>query len=220
MKHLVHFRLRFEILLFGVSHTVRVFVVGTCTDAEQYVVRFGVVSFLEVNVVGANEFHTLSLCHRNEHLVHFFLKLEGLAVSNRVWVFHLVALEFKVEVVAKHFVVPSARLFCSSNITSQNLLRNFATNTCRAHNKVFMVFRQILTVGAGAVVETIYPCPTHKFDEVFVTVVILCQHHQVIVALGLVFFFAVSHIHFATKNGLERLKAFFFARFIDFRAVV
>ena len=93
-----------------------------------------------------------------------------------------------------------------------------------------MEFLKVCAVGAWFVIKSVNPGARHEFYEIFVSVVVLGEHNQVVargiaVFLYLVFLLVVRHIHFAPENRLESQNAvlifyivlnFFFAFFVSF----
>ena len=82
----------------------------------------------------------------------------------------------------------------------------------KVHNESFVVALQVFMVGTRPHVEAVDPCPRHEFDEVFVALVVLCEHDEVPSALVVVLFAAVAllascHVHLAPEDRLEQGKS-------------
>ena len=167
----------------------------------------------EMGIVGTNEFDAILLRQFNEHLVRFLLHGECLTIGNHRGVGHLMALKLQVIVVAENTMIPLDGLACTSNVVLQYLPGHLARNTSRANNQAFMIFLQINTIGTRTLIETIHPRAADQFDEVLVSLIVLCQHDEMVSAhvtllFHLVLFPAMSHIHLAAKDGLEGFLAF------------
>ena len=128
---------------------------------------------------------TTRICQFNEHLIGLLLHGECLAIGADGGVFHFVALQLQIVVVAKYTLMPFDGLAGTGNVTVQYLLGHFASNTCRADDEALMVLLQILAVSTWTHIETVHPRTTHQFDEVLVSLVVLGQHNEVIATLVL-----------------------------------
>ena len=189
------------------------------------VVGLGGILVLKVNVVGADHLNAVFLGKLQQHLVGLLLQGVGLAVGQYGGILHLMALQLQIVVVAKHAVIPLAGLAGSFDIAFDDLRGHLAGNAGRADNKILMVFLQVGAVGAWTVVVAVYPGPRDQFDEVFVPMIVLGQHDEMIagvvaVLLHLVLLAVAGNVHLATENGLERLEAVLLPVLIDFGTVV
>ena len=212
-KHLVHLLARLEPLLLGVEHTVGVVQIFSRGETEQMVVRLGIVLVHEVCVVRTNQLYAVFLGELYEYAVCLLLQGEGLTVGALVGVFHLMALQLQIVVVAEHSRIPFNGLPRSGYVVLQNLCRHLSGDTCRAYDKVFVVFLQIRAVGSRTHVESVHPSPRHELYQVLVAVVVLCQHDEVVSALvhfrvGALQLASPRHIHLAAEDGLELRLAF------------
>ena len=160
----VHLLARLEPLLLRVEHAVRVVEVLSGGKTQQVVVRLGIVLVDKVAVVGAYKLHAILACKVDKLLVGTLLQWEGFAVGTLVRVFHLVALQLEVVVVAKHTLIPLQSLSRSSHIALQYLRRHLAGNTCRAHNKVLVILLKVFAVGTWAHIIAVYPSTRHELD--------------------------------------------------------
>ena len=71
-----------------------------------------------------------------------------------------------------------------------------------------MILFQILTVGTRTHIESVYPCSRHELYQILVSVIVLCQHDEVIAALvllrvGAVALMSSCHIHLTSEYRLE-----------------
>ena len=153
----VHLLLRLKPFLLGIEHTGGVVEVLTRGETEQMVVSLSVLLVHEVGVVGADELDAIFLGQFDEHAIGFLLQGEGFAVGPDAGVFHLVALQLQIIIVAEDALVPLDSLTGSGNIVADNLGRNLTCNTGRTDDEVFMEALQILPVGAGTHIETVNP---------------------------------------------------------------
>ena len=74
--------------------------------------------------------------------------------------------------------MPFHRLSRTFYVALQYLLRYLAADACRAYYKVLVKELQVLMVGAGASVESIYPRTADETYQVLVAVEVLCQHNE------------------------------------------
>ena len=161
----------------------------------------------------------------DKHLVSFLLQGEGFAVGTLVGVFHLVALQLQIVVVAKDAVIPLYRLARTSNVAIEYLLRHLAGDTCRADNQTLMVFLQIFTVSTGTHVKAIDPRTTDQLDEILISLIVLGQHYQMVATLMALVVLErlraiARHIHLAAEDGNERGQPLLLTAFVDAPYVV
>ena len=189
------------------------------------VVGFGIVLVDKVAVVGAYKLHAIFLGKLDKLLVGTLLQGEGLAVGTLARVFHLVALKLQIVVVAKHTLVPLQCLARSLDVALEDLGRHLACDTCRAYNKVLVIFLKVLAVGTWSHVVAVDPGAGYELDEILVAVVVLRKHNEVVAAhvaflLNAVALAAVGNIHLAAEDGLEGFLALSLQLPVDFVAVV
>ena len=185
----------------------------------------GVLFFDEVDVVGADELDAVFACQFDEHAVGLLLQGEGLAVGPLPRVFHLVALQLEVVVVAEHAVVPLNGLAGSGDVALKDFLGYLASDAGRADDESLVVTLEIGAVGTRTHVVAVYPCARDELDEVLVALVVLGQHNEVVAALVfaavlLLLGAMLGHIHLAAEDGLEGFLARLLALFVDADTVV
>ena len=225
LEDIVHFGLRLKPLLLAVAHAVGVVEILACGQTEQVVVGFGGLLVLKVDVVGADHLDAILLGKLQQHLVGLLLQGVGLAVGQYGGILHLMALQLQIVVVAKHPVIPLAGLTGSFDVALDDLRGHLAGNAGRADDEILMVFLQVGAVGAWTVVVAVYPGPRDQFDEVFVPMIVLGQHDEMIagvvaVLLHLVLLTVAGNVHLAAKDGLEGLLSVFLSVFVDFGTIV
>ncbi len=221
----VHLLLRLKPFLLGIEHTGGVVEVLTRGETEQMVVSLSVLLVHEVGIVGADELDAIFLSQFDEHAIGFLLQGEGFAVGPDAGVFHLVALQLQIIIVAEDTFIPLDSLTGSGNIVADNLGRHLSGYTGRAYDEVFVITLQVFAVRSRTHVEAIDPRTRDEFDQILVAIVILGQHDEVpsaLVALvGLTkFLLAVGHIHLTAENGFERLQPFLLAAAVYLIAIV
>ena len=172
------------------------------------VVSLRVLLINEVGVVGTYQLNAILLCKFYEHTVCLLLKREGLSVSHNTWICYLMALQLKVIVIAPDAVIPFDSLTSALNVTLDNLLRHFATNTGRADNEVFVESSKILAVSSRTTVISIYPRTRHEADKILISVEVLGKNDEVIttevtIRLHHILLVMVRYIHLAAKDRFE-----------------
>ncbi len=207
-EHFVHLGARLEPLLLGVEHAVGVVEVAPGGQADKAVVGFGVLFVNEVAVVGTDVLHAELFGNAQEFRVHLHLQGVGLAVGAHGRVFHLVALEFEVVVVAKHVFEPPHALLGLFEFALQYILWHFAAQTGGADNEPLTELFEVLVVGARTHIEAVDPGARNELHEVVVPLLVLCQHDEVPTGLVCLFLFerlvaATRHVHLAAEDGLE-----------------
>ena len=105
---------RLEPFLLGVVHTILVVNKVVGADANEVVVRFRVLFFHKVHIVGSYDFHSMLLCQLHQYGVHLSLYLIYMLIST--WFFGLMALYLDVVVFAKEILVPLDSLFCCLHV--------------------------------------------------------------------------------------------------------
>ena len=143
----------------------------------------GILLIDEVGIVRADELDAVLVGQLDEHLVSFLLQGKRLAIGADGGVFHLVALQLQVVVVAKDAMVPLDGLAGSCDVAVENLLGHLAGNACRTDDEPFVVALQVFTVGTRTHVVAIHPRAAHQLDEVLVALVVLGEHDEVVAAL-------------------------------------
>ena len=183
------------------------------------VVRLGILLVHKVGIVGTHQLDAILTSQFYQHAVGLLLHGERFAVGTNRGVFHLVALQLQIVVVAKYPFVPLDSLACPGNIAVQNFPGHLAGNTSRTHNQVLMITLKVGTVGTRTHVVAVHPRPRHELNEVFIAMIVFGQHNEVVAALILTPVFLLframfGHIHLATEDGLERLFTLLFEFFI------
>ena len=107
---------------------------------DEAVVRFGVLLFHEVHVVGGDDLRVGFACQVEQHLVYLFLGFIHLGVSSRF--ISLMSLNFNIIIIAKKVLEPQHRLPCAHHVAVHDLLGQFATQTGRAADEALVVFLQ------------------------------------------------------------------------------
>ena len=208
MEDVVHFLAGLKPLLLRIQHSRGVVQVLRRRQTQQVVVGFGILLVYEVCIIGTNQFDAVFVGQFNEHLIGLLLHGECLAIGTDGGVFHFVALQLQIVVVAKYSFMPLNGFAGAGNVAVQYLLGHFASNTCRADDEALMVLLQILAVSTWTHIETVHPRTTHQFDEIFVAGIVLGQHDEVVTTLVFLVIFqqfrpVSRHIHLATEDGLE-----------------
>ena len=122
------------------------------------VVRLGVLLIDKVCIVRADEFHAVFLRQFNEHGVGFLLQWERLPVSPLCGVFHFVALQLEVVVVAPHLLVPFYGFPCALDVAFQYFRRHLSGYACRTHYQPLAVSLEVFVVRPRSSVESVHPC--------------------------------------------------------------
>ena len=168
----------------------------------------GILLVHKVRVIGANKFYTIFFSQFYNHLISLLLQWECITVGTYRGVFYLVPLKFQIIILSEHPLVPFNGFTGPGDIILQYTGRHLTGNTCRTHDEAFVIFFQVFTVCTRAQVISVHPCMRDKFYEILISLIIFCQHDEVITAhvsmvLYLVALFMMRHIHLATENGFE-----------------
>ena len=122
-----HFGRRFQPLLLGVEHTLRVIEVLARRETDQTVVRLGVVLIHEMHVVGADHPHVVLRGQFAQVFVHMQLHGVGLVVGP--FDSRLVQLQLEVIIVSENLLVPSDRLVGPFEVVRRDRTRHLAGQT-------------------------------------------------------------------------------------------
>ena len=225
LEHFVHLLTRLEPLLFGVQHTCGVVQILAGGQAEQVVMRFGIILVHEVAVVGADELDAVFAGQFYEPFVGFLLQGECLAVGSLARVFDLMPLQLQVVVVAEEVLEPLHTLLRPLDVASQNLARNLSRYACRAADEVLVEAFQVGMIGSRLAVESIYPGAGYQLYQVLVAMEVLGQQYQVVAAqvqllVRLLLLAPSRHIHLAAEDRFEWLQTFLLAPFVYLSAIV
>ena len=122
-------------------------------------------------------------------------------------------------------MIPLACLTGSFDIAVQYLAWHFSCDTGRTDNEVFMILFQISTIGTWTHIISVHPRVAHQLDEVLISIIILCQHDEVITThiafiLLTVFLATMGYIHLTAYDGLERFQSLFLSAFVHLGAIV
>ena len=200
-----HFGRRLEPLLLRIEHPFGIVEVLARREADQAVVRLGVVFVHEVHVVGADRAYPVSGGQFAQVSVHLELHGVGLVVGPLDG--RLVELELQIVVVAEDPLVPEDRLLGLLHVVGRDRARHFARQTGRAADQSLVVLLDLHAVRTWAHVEALGPRLRDDLDEVVVTLQVLGQQDEVVAALvGLAFLVvqsAARHIDLAADDGFE-----------------
>ena len=93
------------------------------------IVRLGILLIDKVGIVSTHQFHAILLRQFYQHLVRLLLQGEGLTIGADGGVFHFMALQLQIVVVAPKTFVPLDGLTGTSDITLQNLRWHLSGDT-------------------------------------------------------------------------------------------
>ena len=205
-----HLLAGFEPLLLGVEHSLGIVEVLAGREADQPVVRLGVVFVHKVHVVGTDQTDAVFRGQSAQMLVHFELHRIGFVVGPLDG--GLVQLQFEVIVVAEEFFVPQDRLLGLLHVVGRNRAGHLARQAGRTADQPLVVFLQLDAVGTRTHVESFGPRFRHDLDEIVIPFEILGQQDQVVTALIgfslLVLHPPPRHVNLAADDRLERCLAF------------
>ena len=132
-----------------------------------------------MHVVGAHKLYVVLACQFHQSLVYLYLKGISLAVSPLVGIFHLMPLQFQIEVVSKQVLKPESGLFRFLHITFSYGVGNFPRQTCGACYQSLMIFLNILMVCSRPAVESVGPCTAHELHKIVVAFLVFRKQNKV-----------------------------------------
>ena len=156
-EDVVHLGLRLEPLLLGVAHALRVIEILGCAQADETVVGFCILLINEVYVVGTHYLHAVLLGQLQDDLVSLLLQGECLAVGQLRGIFHFMALDLEVVVLAKDVLVPQDGFLSPLDIAIEDAAWHLAGDAGRADDQSLVVFFQLMMVGTRSRIETLDP---------------------------------------------------------------
>ena len=137
--------------------------------------RFSVLFIHKVRVIGADEFYLMFTCQLYQGWLNSFLLFESITIGTLHGVFHLMAHQFDVKIIAKNAFEPFNGLFSFCNLSIFYVTWYFTSQTSRGGNDTFVVFLDGFMVGTRTLVVTIHPCFTDNLDQIVVTDFVLSQ---------------------------------------------
>ena len=192
-------------LLLRVAHAFRVIEVLTRREANQAVMRLGMLLIDKVHVIRTDGAHMVLGRQITQIVIH--LELHGVGLVVGIFDRCPMQLQFEVIILAKEILVPANRLIGSFHIIGRNGTRHLSGQTRRTTNQPFVVFLQLRAVGTRAHIETLGPCFGDNLNQVVVTRFILGQQDEVIATLVgfslLILQSTASHIDLTTDNWLK-----------------
>ena len=200
-----HLGRRFQPLLLGVEHALGVVEVLARREADQTVVRLGVILVHEVHVVGADHPHVVLRGQFAQVFVHMQLHGVGFVVGPLDGGF--VQLQFEIVIVAEDFFVPQDRLLSLFEVVRRDGARHLAGQTGRTADQPLVVLLQLHAVRSRTHVETLGPRFRNDLYQVVIALEVFGQQDQVVAALVglslLVVQPAARHVDLAADDGLE-----------------
>ena len=103
----------------------------------------------------------------HQHFVHLLLPLKRFMIS--IGHSSLVALKFKIVIIAKDALVPLNSLACALDVTVHDQLRHFTAEACRAANDSLVMSRQLIVVGSRMAVQPLGPRLRHNRHQSVIT---------------------------------------------------
>ena len=172
----VHLGRRLDPLLFGVSHTVWVVDLLARAEADQSLVRIGVVLVHEMRVVRSDQFHAVLSRKLHQHPVHLHL----LRIRRRVRIrrMRLVALQLEVEIFAEESLEPQQRLLGLVLLTGHDQLRDLTPEASRGDDQPLVIAFQKLLIDPRIAIKALRPSQRNELDEVLVAREILSQDQE------------------------------------------
>ena len=170
-----------EPLLLRIEHALRVVEILSRREADQAVVRLGVVLVDEVHVVRADR---ADMVFRGQlPQVFVDLQLHGVGLVVRTLDGGLVELQLEEVVLAEEVLVPQHRLLGPGVVLGRNGARHLPGQAGRAADQPLVVFFQLRAIRSRAHVESFGPRLRDDLDEVVVSLEVLGQQDQVVTAL-------------------------------------
>ena len=181
IEHVQHLFLSLEVLLLGISHSVRLVYECVGSQADKSVVGRAVLLAYEVDVVCSDDLRAGLLGQKEDSLVGYHLVFIHLLRLSRDLC--LVLLYLEVEVVSEDLLVPHDRFFRTLHVSGYDRSRNLSRDTCRTAYESFGILLHDLMADARLlVVFTLDMTGRNDLHEVLVAVVVLCQEDEVVVS--------------------------------------
>ena len=185
------------------THAVGVVHIAVRLNAQQHVVRIGILAAGVVPVVRGNQRQIEVSCQLHELPGNFLLPV------------HAVVLDFDVEVIrAKQIAIAERQFPRLLLVTIPERPRNLARRTTRKANETLVILLQQFVVCPRLVVEAFQLRLRRQLDEILVALVVFRQQRKVVlpvVQLRLtVEARAGRHVHLAAQDGLNAPFARFF----------
>ncbi len=173
-RHLV---ITLQVLLSGITHPQRVVQIPSGTQADQPVVRLGILRQDIMHVVRRNILDSVLLSQLQQRLIDRHLMVVHLGIPLRIA--RPVSLQLEVIVLPEQIPEPPHRLVRPGQIPPHDALRNLAPQTRRTANDPLMILRQQLLVDPRVIIEPLGPSIRHEFNEIVIPRQILGQQNQV-----------------------------------------
>ena len=210
-----HFLLAFEVFLLGVSHPVRRVEERVAVEADEPVVCGAVLFSYEVYIIGGQYFCPCLPCQFEYAFVDGLLPF--IEIKRLPWHFCPVKLDFKIVVIPEHLLVPFYGLFGPIHVSGVYQAWNLSCDARRAADEVRGILLNDLVRHSRTVVHTFYMPGGHDFHQVLVSVVVLGEQNQMVVALVLGILEPVvvmrGHIYLASYDRLY--PRMFLGKFIE-----
>ena len=117
----------------------------------------GILLVHEMGIVRTDELDAILTGQLNKYLVGLLLQGEGLTVGAYRGIFHLMALQFQIVVVAKDVVIPFYGLAGTCHVAIQYFLGDLAGYAGRTDYQAFMVSLQVFPISSGTHIIAIDP---------------------------------------------------------------
>ncbi len=194
---------RLQVLLKRITHAVRVVQIAARVEADQMVVRRGVLGQDEVHVVRTDVLHPVFGGQVEQRAVH--THLVGIDILVLLRIARAVELHFEVVILAEHPLEPLDHAFGLLHVVAHDGLGQLAAQAGRAADEPFVVLLEELFVHARLVVETLGEGVGDHLAEVVIPLQVLGQQNEVVAGLlVLVLLETVAHdVDFAAEDGLD-----------------
>ena len=160
-KDAVHLCRRFHPFLFGITHTVWIIQVLSCTKTDKAVVCLGIFLVGKMDIVGGYQLYTVLTRKFDKYFVYSLLLWEGCLICIGTMCF--VPLHLQIKIVAKQVFEPANSLFGLTHPIFHNMLGDFSSKTCRTHDESFVIFFKQIFIDTGPSVESFGPRKRNHF---------------------------------------------------------
>ena len=193
-----HLLLAFQVLLLGISKSVRIVNKRIGRQANKPVMRSSVLFSHEMGVVSGNDFYTMFFRQVENYLVILLLLFVDFKRKSRN--LRLMEHDFQVVIILEHPLVPLYGLFRPRYVSCKDESRNLSCHAGRRTDDVVVILLYDLVRYPRLVIHTLEMACRYDFHQVLVAVVVLRQQDKVVITLLLHPVVSLGNINLASDD--------------------